>query len=101
MSRYASIAHHVPGRVRLKVSAARGDSHFLQAVVKAVSGIPEVRRVHANPRTGSVVIEYRADQKEAFSQHAITRLSYENDLLSLLPPDVAVMEKTIAATEAG
>ena len=51
-------AHHVPGRLRLKLLPSRGDDAVLNAACRALLAIPAVTSVCPNFLTGSVVIHY-------------------------------------------
>lgn len=57
-----SIVHHVPGRIRLRISRALGakargsvDPRSVDRLVKAVEGIEDLR---VNPAVGSITIRY-------------------------------------------
>jgi len=51
-------AHHVPGRLRLKLLPSRGDDAVLNIACRALLTIPAVSSVCPNFLTGSVVIRY-------------------------------------------
>src|SRR5262249_16314126 len=61
-----NIAHQVPGRVRMKVPAAKGNAELLQQIAQTFCVIPGIERVTVNPATGSVVMHYDVDQHHAF-----------------------------------
>jgi hypothetical protein len=52
----AYIAHHIPGRLRMQLSAARGDLPFLVRVAERIQQIAAVRWVDLSPRSGSLII---------------------------------------------
>lgn len=54
----AHIAHHLPGRVRIRLPHARRDAKMLEHVCEFISGVDGVYKVEANLLTGSVVIHY-------------------------------------------
>ena len=56
----ARIAHHVPGRLRIKVVGAKGDEAFFFAVAQLVSAMSGVESVRINAASSSVVVGYRA-----------------------------------------
>jgi Heavy metal associated domain 2 len=56
-----NVEHQVPGRIRMKVKAAKGDPELLQQIGDAFSVIPGIDRVTVNPLTGSVVLHYDAE----------------------------------------
>jgi copper chaperone CopZ len=52
------VLHRTKGRVRVKVPALKGSSAMTAAVAAQLGTIEGVKRVHANPTTGSVVVYY-------------------------------------------
>jgi len=55
-----TIAHAIPGRVRLKVARVRQDGAFAGKLRQRLASITGVQQVDVNARTGSVVILYDA-----------------------------------------
>jgi hypothetical protein len=50
------IAHELPGRIRIKVSGARGDAAFFDRLAEDVASTPNIVEVRANPRAGSLTV---------------------------------------------
>jgi len=50
----------VPGRARVRVAALRGEPALARALEARLSGVVSVRRVTANPVTGSVLVHFDA-----------------------------------------
>lgn len=63
------VAHKVPGRVRMKVSSAKGNSELLKQIGETFSVIPGIERITVNPTTGSVVLHYDTDRHNEFHNH--------------------------------
>ena len=63
------IAHQVPGRVRMKIPAGKGNPELLQQVAECFTAIPGIERVTVNPTTGSVVMHYDVDRHDEFHGH--------------------------------
>lgn len=61
MSARASIAHRMPGRLRLSIPARRGDDGFFAGLAAQLSGQPDVIRVRPNARAGSLLVEHGGD----------------------------------------
>jgi hypothetical protein len=61
-----NVAHQVPGRVRMKVPAAKGNAELLEQIGEAFSAIPGIERITVNPTTGSVVLHYDVEQHDEF-----------------------------------
>jgi hypothetical protein len=61
-----SIAHQVPGRVRMKIPSAKGNAELLQQISETFAVIPGIEHVTANPLTGSVVLHYDVDRHHEF-----------------------------------
>ena len=65
LRRHLRIAHHVPGRIRLRISASASrelgdvDSAVFDRILAAIDGIDDVR---LNALAGSVVIQYRPEK---------------------------------------
>jgi len=66
MAHEAEIAHHVRGRIRIKIPAAKGDECLLEQIKEALGAIPGVNDVSANPSTGSVILRYDPDRHGDF-----------------------------------
>lgn len=58
MTVQASIAHRVPGRIRLRIEERRGDREFFAGLAQELHAIDSVEAVRVNPDTGSLVIEH-------------------------------------------
>jgi hypothetical protein len=57
----ARVEHRLPGRVRLRVTARRGDTGYFVRAVARLRALPGVRAARANPRTGSFLVEHEGD----------------------------------------
>jgi hypothetical protein len=57
-ARTARIAHHVPGRMRLKVLGAPAEQDFFATVKRLIAGLPGVQCVRVNASSSSIVIDY-------------------------------------------
>jgi hypothetical protein len=60
------VAHHVPGRLRLKVPGAPGAVQSLAEIEAGILELPGVSGVEVRPATGSIVIEYDVDDAPDF-----------------------------------
>src|ERR1700758_2253033 len=69
------IEHQVPGRVRMKIPAGKGNPELLKAVSETFAVIPGIEQVTVNPTTGSVVLYYDTDRHDEF--HGSFRGHYE------------------------
>ncbi|MGD8745383.1 MAG: hypothetical protein PVI02_03480, partial [Gammaproteobacteria bacterium] len=76
-----SIAHAIPGRVRLKASQLRIDPDLGHQVQELFSRIPGICSARVNQRTGSLVIEYA---RTAFRE-STDRVSFWAAVAELLP----------------
>jgi Heavy metal associated domain 2 len=57
----ATLAHAIPGRIRLRLDSVRGDADRARQVEQQLSTFEFVDQVTANPRTGAVIIEYATE----------------------------------------
>jgi hypothetical protein len=55
---YLDLAHHIPGRLRVRAAALKGDGRATAKARDVLEGITGVRAVMANPYAGSLTIEY-------------------------------------------
>ncbi|SED46600.1 hypothetical protein SAMN05444161_3263 [Rhizobiales bacterium GAS191] len=72
------IAHQVPGRVRMKIPSAKGNTELLQQIGETFGKIPGIDQITVNATTGSIVLHYDADQHDEFSgrlQHHYQQVS--------------------------
>jgi len=73
----AHIAHKVPGRIRMKVHAAKSDPAILDAYQQAFSAVPGITQVKVKPETGSIVIHYDPAREQEFEAHFHARMSHQ------------------------
>jgi hypothetical protein len=59
-ARRASIVHHVPGRLRIRVTGAQNEADFFEAVQQVIRGLSGVKSVRVNPAASSIVVGYSA-----------------------------------------
>src|ERR1700730_4150626 len=64
MKYQAEIAHHVRGRIRMKIPAAKGNEVLLEQIKRALSPIAGVHSIEVNPSTGSLIMHYDPDVHE-------------------------------------
>jgi hypothetical protein len=60
------IEHQVPGRVRMKIPAGKGNPDLLKQISEVFGVIPGIEQITVNPTTGSVVLHYDADRHDEF-----------------------------------
>ena len=58
------VAHRLPGRVRVRLSALRPDAEGAQQLIDDVVGLAGVSEAHARLSTGSVLVHYDPDEVE-------------------------------------
>lgn len=76
----AEIEHRLPGRMRLRVRARRGDDGFFRQAEAALARVPGVRAVRANPATGGILIEHGSDETALLAE------ARERGLFEAAPP---------------
>ena len=69
------IEHQVPGRVRMKIPAGKGNPDLLKQISEVFGVIPGIEEISVNPTTGSVVLHYDADRHDEF--HGNFRQHYD------------------------
>lgn len=60
----ATIAHQIPGRIRLLIQSQRGNAGFFDQLVHRFSEVEGVRLARGNPTAGTLVIEYEGSLHE-------------------------------------
>jgi hypothetical protein len=60
------IEHQVPGRVRMKIPAGKGNPELLKKISETFAVIPGIEHVTVNPTTGSIVLYYDTDRHDEF-----------------------------------
>lgn len=58
MDLQAYVTHRIPGRLRLKIPAAKGRPDLLEQVAAAARSANDIKKVEYNPVTGSVLIHH-------------------------------------------
>jgi hypothetical protein len=64
--KHAEIAHSMPGRVRLRIPAARHNPELLEEIRQALAGLPGLQRTRLKPEAGSIVLRYDIAEAAAF-----------------------------------
>jgi hypothetical protein len=64
------VAHHIRGRIRLKVTGDTPDGLLLHELAHLLGGIEQVVRTRVSPASGSLVLEYRMEDAARFAQEA-------------------------------
>lgn len=91
----AIVKHQLPGRLRLRIPARRGDISFFQGIVQALSKRPDIQELDANPLTGSILIHYSG------SVQAITAAATEQGLFEVGPEHPKKAESAIPRANSG
>jgi hypothetical protein len=60
------IAHQVPGRLRMKIPASKGNPDLLKQISETFGVIPGIQQITVNPTTGSIVLHYDVDRHDEF-----------------------------------
>jgi hypothetical protein len=79
------IAHHVPGRLRVKVASAKGNSELLDQMKRLFDETPGVHGIAVNPATGSLILHYDPTQQAEFYNHFKARYARHALPVSTLP----------------
>ena len=62
MAVYAYVHHHLPGRLRLRIPAAKGEEEELRELSSAIARTAGIGQVDYNPITGSILIQYSLER---------------------------------------
>lgn len=77
----AEVEHRIPGRMRLRVRARRGDAGFFGRMEAGLARVPGVHAVRANPDTSGILVEYAGDEA------AVLAAAREQGLFEVGPPN--------------
>ena len=66
----AYIKHKMPGRVRLKIPAKRGDEAFFEVLAETLAGCDLIRQLQLNPPTASLLIQHGDASFDAVVEYA-------------------------------
>lgn len=84
------IAHQVPGRVRMKIPAGKGNPELLRQISETFAAIPGIEEITVNPTTGSVVLHYDSERHDEF--HGTLRQHYHQGRGGNHPPSTQIDE---------
>jgi hypothetical protein len=90
------LAHHHPGRLRVRADALRDDAARIESVTRLLDGAPGVTRVVHNARTGSFLVEYEPGHTEP--EELVARIASAAGLLSPFDPRARKMPVQPAMT---
>ena len=83
MKYQVNMAHHVPGRLRIKVPTAIGDGGVLETLKHAFAGVPGIDTVVVRPSSGSLILRYdptlNAEIKSSFA-------NWEHEHITMIDP---------------
>lgn len=92
------LVHAIRGRVRVKISQLRDNPEFAREICQRLSGVRGIRRIEANPLTGSLLVLY--DPEEMTSLESLFALS---EIVTPLFPglDMAQLEEWLGQSGNG
>jgi hypothetical protein len=88
------IAHQTAGRVRMKISGAKGNADVLKAVAENFRVIPGIEQIAINPVTGSIILHYDEDNQKAFNDR-LTRSMMAHGGASMLGSEFEELARKI------
>jgi hypothetical protein len=98
MLRHARVAHHVRGRIRVKLPSARGNAELLKQVADSLAAAEGIRSIECNINTGSLVVHY--DERNSTDFPEVLAAHGRNcGLFSLAPPEVSEVDRMAEAIE--
>ncbi|MDR3461652.1 MAG: hypothetical protein P4L76_04975 [Beijerinckiaceae bacterium] len=63
---HLSVAHQTPGRIRMKIPAAKGNPDLLEQIKQTFGILPGIEGIVVNHVTGSVILNYDPDRHDEF-----------------------------------
>lgn len=86
----SGVAHHTPGRTRLKVPHTHRHPEHLDRVKVAIEEIEGVAKVHVNHRTGSITVHHDTNMA-ILEAIALALEKHSGELLSLLAEEAPAL----------
>jgi Heavy metal associated domain 2 len=84
--KHVQIAHQMPGRVRIKVPAARDNPELLEEIQQVFADMPGLKRTRVKPGAGSIVLSYDPQESAAFETRLMQRWKDLPPLMPRKPP---------------
>ncbi len=88
----AHVAHHVRGRMRLRVPQARGNRRLLERIQQLIAPLEGVRQVEIRPATGSLVVHYEPARHDDFAQF-LRAHGEQSQSFALAAPEVSEADR--------
>jgi len=98
MQHHAHVAHHVKGRIRVRMPKNKRDHATLEKVKRSISPMHGVQSVDVNASTGSVIVHYDAGTHADFPA-TLARHAEANNLFTLAPPRVSEVDEMVETIE--
>ena len=98
MREYAKVVHSVPGRVRIKIPAAKRNPHLLPKIKHSLASVRGVRDVAIQPASNSVVVHYTGHPDTQF-QDALADHGRSTGLFDLAAPELSEVDEIVDALQ--
>jgi hypothetical protein len=92
MPHHAKVAHHVRGRIRVKLPSVRGNVAVLRQVADSLASRDGVHSVECNVQTGSIVVHYDHTHQDSIQQD-LQEHGRNSGLFLLAPPEVSEVDQ--------
>lgn len=84
--KHAEIAHQMPGRVRIRIPAARDNPELLEGIRQVFADLPGLQRTRLKPEAGSIVLRYDVTEAAAFEKRLAQQWKTVSPSLPRKPP---------------
>ena len=91
MRHAAHVAHHSPGRLRIRIPAAKGNAAALEAIRSSLSAMAGVDEVVVNKLIGTITIHYDPRHHAAF-QKDLAGVNSQQEVVTVEPPKLEELE---------
>src|SRR5205807_1239948 len=99
MKERAFVAHHIPGRIRIKLPNAKNNYQLLQQLKQAISPLSGIREVDFNSTTGSLIIKYEPNLYDEFFNNIYKQID-NSKLIEFGIPEQSRVDEVVAKIEA-
>lgn len=100
MAHTARVAHHVRGRIRVKIPGAKSNPAVLDEIKQALLPLAGVNQIDLNPAAGSLVVHYHAESEPGDFHARLVEHGAASGAYALLPPEVTEVDQLARKIEA-
>jgi hypothetical protein len=99
MQHKAHIAHHVKGRLRVRVPSAKGNPKALERIRQSLLPLAGVSEVSVSPSIGTITVNYDPKRHADFRKHLAGEGHHKSQLAIVNPPKLSEIDEVAETLE--